>query len=228
MLIPARGGSQGIAHKNTRFLNGKRLIGYTIDTARQIAADDAICVSTDDAAIISILEREYNLAVPFQRPAQLATDQSGMYEVITHALQHYEERGLVYDCIILLQPTSPLRTAVHVREAMALYHSDIDLVISVCETSANPYYVLMEEDDRGYLKKSKEGNFPRRQDIPVVYEINGAIYIINTNTLKNEQYRGLSDFPRKVKYVMPRELSLDIDTPLDWKICECLLQMDTL
>ena len=139
VIIPARGGSKGIPHKNIKPLNGKPLIHYTIDVARGIASDEDICVSTDDADIIKCVE-EYGLKVPFVRPAELATDTAGTYEVLIHALDFYEKQGKTYDVVLLLQNTSPFRTVQHVKEALELYRPDIDMVVSVNETKTNPYY----------------------------------------------------------------------------------------
>ena len=108
VIIPARGGSKGIPHKNIRPLGGKPLICRAIDHARSVAADADICVSTDDPEIIRTVE-DYGLHVPFVRPACLATDSCGTYEVLLHALDHYEQQGIHYDAIVLLQPTSPFR-----------------------------------------------------------------------------------------------------------------------
>lgn len=219
VIIPARGGSKGIPHKNIKPLAGKPLIYYTIDTARQIVSDNDICVSTDDAEIIKYVE-EYGLKVPFIRPAELATDTAGTYEVLLHALKFYEQQGIVYDVVVLLQNTSPFRTAEQVREALALYRSDLDMVVSVKECSANPYYCVFEEDGKGYLHICKgDGCITRRQDAPKVYEYNGAIYVINPRSLKEKP---LNKFTRRIKYVMDERSSLDLDTMDDWYFAEMI------
>ena len=120
VIIPARGGSKGIPHKNIRPLGGKPLICRAIDHARSVAADADICVSTDDPEIIRTVE-DYGLHVPFVRPACLATDSCGTYEVLLHALDHYEQQGIHYDAIVLLQPTSPFRRPEDIKGAMALF-----------------------------------------------------------------------------------------------------------
>ena len=217
-LIPARGGSKGIPHKNIKPLNGKPLILYSVEVARQLADDTNICVTTDDDAIIRVVE-EAGLNVPFKRPADLATDTSGSYELILHALDFYEQKGVIYDVVVLFQPTSPFRTAQHVKEAMALYDDSLDMVVSVSESAANPYYSLFEENENGFLDKSKKGNFTRRQDCPKVYEYNGAIYVMNVKSLRE---KSLSEFVKIRKYEMSRELSIDLDTPLDWEFAEFL------
>lgn len=220
VIIPARGGSKGIPHKNIKPLNGKPLIYYTVDCARSVVDDAHICVSTDDPEIIRVTE-EYGLKVPFVRPAELATDKAGTYEVLLHALDFYEKKGEQFDCVILLQNTSPFRTAQHLEEALKLYKPGIDMVVSVCEAATNPYYTCFEDDENGFLHISKgDGNYTRRQDAPKAWEYNGAIYIMNPDTLKKMP---LGKFPKRVKYVMSRQDSIDLDTPFDWMMAEALM-----
>lgn len=221
-IIPARGGSKGIPGKNIKPLAGRPLISYSIEVARQVADDPAdICVSTDDPAIASVAEAE-GINVPFLRPAELATDTCGTYEVLLHALDFYKTNGKTYDTIVLLQPTSPLRTADDVRGAMELYTPDIDMVVSVKEAATNPYYNAYEVDDNGFLHISKgDGHYTRRQDAPPVWEYNGAIYVINVASLRRQR---LSEFSRRRCYVMDRARSIDLDTPLDWLIAETLIK----
>lgn len=220
VIIPARGGSKGIPHKNIKPLNGKPLIYYTIDVARGIVNNEDICVSTDDPEIIKCVE-EYGLKVPFVRPAELASDTAGTYEVLLHALDFYEKQGKKYDVVVLLQNTSPFRTVDQTKEAIALYKPDIDMVVSVKECPANPYYCVFEEDEVGYLHISKgEGIITRRQDAPKVYEYNGAIYVINPESLK---HMPLGKFTKRVKYVMDDLHSVDLDNLIDWKFAEMII-----
>lgn len=220
VIIPARGGSKGIPHKNIKLLGGKPLICRAIDNARSVAPDTDICVSTDDSEIIQVVEN-YGLKVPFIRPAELAADNSGTYEVLLHALGSYERQGRTYDTIILLQPTSPFRRDEDISEALKLYSPDIDMVVSVTEARANPYYNCFETDSDGFLHVSKgDGKYIRRQDAPKVWEYNGAIYIINPQSLKRES---LGEFKRRRMYEMDELHSLDLDTPLDWRIAELLI-----
>ena len=220
-VIPARGGSKGIPHKNIRPLAGKPLIGYSVDVARQLADDADICVTTDDPAIAAVVEA-MGLKVPFLRPAELATDKSGTYEVLLHALDFYEQRGIHYDCLVLLQPTSPLRTADDVRRAMALYSDDIDMVVTVKGAASNPYYNCYETDADGYLTISKgDGSFTRRQDAPKVWEYNGAVYVINTASLRRCP---LGQFRRRRMSEMDAARSVDLDTELDWLVAEKMME----
>ncbi len=220
VIIPARGGSKGIPHKNIKPLDGKPLIYYTIDVARQIVSDEDICISTDDAEIIKCVE-DYGLKVPFVRPAELASDTAGTYEVLLHALDFYEKQGKQYDVVLLLQNTSPFRTAEQVKEALNIYTSDVDMVVSVNETKTNPYYNCVEEGPDGFLKKTLDSTMlTRRQDAPITYEYNGAIYVMNVEKLKAMHY---GKFTKIVKYVMDELHSVDLDTMLDWKYAEFII-----
>lgn len=220
-VIPARGGSKGIPHKNIKPLAGKPLIGYSIDVARQLADDADICLTTDDPEIARTAE-SMGLNVPFLRPASLATDTCGTYEVLIHALDFYRDRGIDYDTLVLLQPTSPMRTADDVRAALELYSPDIDMVATVKEAASNPYYNCYETDSDGFLHISKgDGGYTRRQDAPKVWEYNGAVYVINVESLRQMP---LSAFTRRRMSVMPAERSVDLDTPIDWLIAEKLIE----
>lgn len=220
VIIPARGGSKGIPHKNIKPLNGKPLILYTIDEAREIVSDEDICVSTDDPEIIKCVDN-YGLKVPFVRPEELATDTAGTYEVLLHALNFYEKQGRHYDVVLLLQNTSPFRKAEQIQEALKLYTQDVDMVVSVKECAANPYYCVFEENSEGYLHVCKgDGNIFRRQDAPKVYEYNGAIYIMNVEKLKTTHMHKMQ---KRVKYVMDDLSSFDLDTMWDWGIAESII-----
>ena len=220
VVIPARGGSKGIPHKNIKPLNGKPLICYSIDVARQFTSDEHICVTTDDDEIIRVVE-DYGLKVPFKRPAELATDHCGSNEVIQHACQFYFNQQKNYDAILLLQPTSPFRKVEFLKEAVALYDDSIDMVTSVRPSSCNPYYDGFEEDAEGLLKISKgDGSIQRRQDAPCVWQQNGSIYVINPKSLME---KGMAKFTRIRKYAMSELWSVDIDTPFDWKVAELII-----
>ncbi len=219
VVIPARGGSKGIPRKNCRLLAGKPLIQYSIEAAQNIFDNDQIIVSTDDLEIKACAEAT-GLLVPFLRPAELASDTAGSYEVLLHAVAFEESRGKTPEVLVLLQPTSPFRTSQHIVEALKLYSEEIDMVVSVVEAKANPYYNLFEDSQNGFLEKSKPGNFTRRQDCPKVWEYNGAIYVINVNSLKKQS---LGAFKKVIKYEMDEKASHDLDTPFDWMIAETLL-----
>lgn len=224
-IIPARGGSKGIPHKNIKELAGRPLIAYSIEAARLAGADDShIILSTDDEAIAGCAVR-LGLAVPYRRPAELATDTAGSREMMLHAMDWADAQGISYDCVVLLQPTSPFRTAEDVRGALNLYQSsaDADMVVSVVEAACNPYYNCFEADPTtGFLHISKgDGLLTRRQDAPPAWEYNGAVYVIRPEALRQHP---LGSLPHRLPYPMPRERSLDLDTPTDWLVAEALMK----
>lgn len=221
-IIPARGGSKGIPRKNIKPLCGKPLLHYAIECARGAGARDShIILSTDDAEIADCA-RGIGLAVPYMRPAELATDTAGSREVMLDAMSWADRHGIDYDCVVLLQPTSPLRTAADVAGALALFGPGTDMVVSVTEAASNPYYNCFETDPAtGYLHVSKgEGLYTRRQDAPHAWEYNGAVYVIRPESIRKLP---LGQFPCRKPFVMPRERSIDLDTPADWLVAEALM-----
>ena len=143
-VITARGGSKGIPGKNTKPLNGKPLILYTVEAARKVFQDQQICVSTDSQAIKEVVESS-GLEVPFLRPAELAMDTSSSEDVLKHAITEAIQRGLEFDAVLLLQPTSPFRNEEHIQAAIKQFEKHPDsLFLSVTEAKDNPYYTLME------------------------------------------------------------------------------------
>lgn len=219
VVIPARGGSKGLPGKNIKPLNGKPLIAYTIEAALELFPKELVCVSTDSEEIAAC-SRSCGANIPFMRPTDLASDTASSREVLLHALSHYENKGQYFDVVILLQPTSPFRNAGDIEKAVNLYEEALDMVVSVKEAKANPYFVLMEEDAQGFLYKSKQASFTRRQDCPSVYQINGAVYVINVSGLKAQ---AMADFTKVKKMVMDERSSHDIDNLYDWQIAECLI-----
>lgn len=221
-LITARGGSKGIPGKNIKKLNGIPLINYAIELARQFTADANICLSTDDAKIISVAKQQ-GLFVPFVRPKHLASDTAGSYEVIQHALNWYRANGVDHDVVVLLQPTSPFRLKKHVAEALKKYTPKTDMVVSVNKLAGNPYATIYKKSTGDLIQKAfptkKTGD--RRQDTEGLFEINGAVYVFNTRSLDKGP---VAQF-KKIKMVeMDAVNSTDIDEPLDWKWCEFLLK----
>jgi CMP-N-acetylneuraminic acid synthetase len=219
-LIPARGGSKGIPHKNIKLLSGKPLIYYTIDIARRLADDKDICVSTDDDEIINTVE-EYGLHVLFKRPDALATDKCGTYKVILQALDFYKNKGEIYDAVVLLQPTSPFRTVNNVSSCIERYLQEHrDMVASVKESSTNPYYNCFKVDNSGTLEPLFNEIITRRQDAPKTYEYNGAVYVMNVEKLREKSYEEFNN----IGYAIMDELSsVDLDTIVDWKFAEMII-----
>jgi len=181
--------------------------------ARNFAEDEDICLTTNDIDVVEAAEGA-GYTVPFLRPHDLAADNTGMREVMLHAIEFYRSHGKIYDRLVLLQPTSPFRQAEHVQAALDAYSDDLDMVVSVCESKANPYYVLFEEDSEGFLVKSKTGNYTTRQEAPKVWQLNGAVYVFNINSLES---KSTADFTKIRKIVMEQIYSIDLDTELDWK-----------
>ncbi len=218
VVIPARGGSKGLPRKNINHFAGKPLICHSIDVARELISDLDICVSTDDCEIKGIVE-SYGLKVPFIRPVELASDTASTNDVLLHAVNYYQNIGKYYDFILLLQPTSPLRTAKQVLEAIDLYNDNLDMVVSVRLSHAAS--VLCNENEAGYLELAINKNGDRRQNFAQYYEYDGSIYVINVKALMEV---GLSGMIKKKKYIMPNESSIDIDNILDWRIAEFLFK----
>ena len=216
-IIPARGGSKGIPGKNIKMIAGHPLIHYSIEVARPLAPDSHVIVSTDDDAIRAVVESE-GLEVAYRRPAALGADNVGSREVILDVMDYADRTGIVYDRIVLLQPTSPLRTVGDVEACLALYSPDIDMVVSVTEAACNPYYDCFETAGDGCLRVSKgDGLITRRQDAPRAWQYNGSVYVINPASIRAME---LGRFGRRIPYEMPRSRSLDLDTPLDWMVLE--------
>jgi CMP-N,N'-diacetyllegionaminic acid synthase len=220
-FIPARGGSKGILQKNIKELAGKPLIQYSIEIAKAMTTNfEDICVSTDDL-LIKNMAQKLGLFVPFLRPVEISGDSASTNDAIIHALNYYSQKGIEYEVVVVLQPTSPLRALDDVKGAISIFNNQIDMVVSVKVTDSNPYYVLFEEDEKGLLYKCKEGGFVSRQSCPTVYEYNGAVYIINVNSLKAKP---IIEFNKIVKFLMPSERSIDIDNLIDWELCEILIK----
>ncbi|MGE5383874.1 MAG: acylneuraminate cytidylyltransferase family protein [Omnitrophica WOR_2 bacterium] len=217
-IIPARAGSKGIIKKNTRILAGKPLVVHTLLLSRMFSSDNSICVTTDDPEVVdAVAEQGYK--VPFIRPADLSNDSASMRDVMLHALNHYNRFRDEYNKIVLLQPTSPFRQSEDIFRSLSLYKESLDMVVTVMETKANPYSVLYEENEEGFLAKSKTGNFTSRQETPKVWQLNGAVYVINAKSL---QEKPISEFTKVKKVEMDQLHSIDLDTEIDWKFAELL------
>lgn len=220
ILIPARAGSKGIPGKNVKLLGGKPLVAYTIEFAFNIQTEsDIICISSNDEAVLE-LGRSYGIDISYKRPEALATDISGMNEVILHALHHFEEKGQKFDSVLLLQPTSPFRIKDDFVKLSELFNSGCDMAVTVRLAKDNPYFSLFEEDKNGFLKKSKKSNVTSRQEAPTVFAFNGSMYLIRVKSLQNS---GMHSLTKIVKLQLPDERSIDIDDMKDWIIAEFYL-----
>lgn len=222
-LVTARGGSKGLPGKNLRFVAGKPLIAWTLEAARKAIALDRTIVSTDDAEIAETARR-WGGEAPFVRPAELARDDSPHVDVVLHALAWLDEhQDYRPDYVVLLQPTSPLRTADDIDAAVALARSNnADAVVSVCQTHDHPYLVRRIAED-GTLKEFLPCplSYARRQDLPPAYALNGAIYIVRPGVLA-EARTFLP--PSTQAFVMPADRSYQIDTAADLRWVELVLK----
>lgn len=211
-LITARGGSKGLPRKNVLPAGGKPLIAWTIQAAIESTTVDAVVLSSDDDEIIETAVA-WGCSVPFRRPAHLANDTASSIDVVMHALDQLP--GFEY--IILLQPTSPLRAAVDIDAAFRLLErSGAPSCVSVCETDQSPYWMYQLNEDRSLRNlMPQQPTAMRRQDLPPVYVLNGAIYIAEIEWLRRSK-RFVT--PDTVAYVMSKHNSIDIDTPEDFEI----------
>jgi len=222
-IIPARSGSKGLPNKNIRLLNGKPLLAYSILQAQETGIFDEIFLSTDSQEYADIA-RQYGANAPFLRSGELASDSASTWDCVVEALEQYSRIGKEYDLFVVLQPTSPLRTAqdiVNTLKKMLL--NNADSVVSVCEADHSPLLcnTLPENQSmKDFIRP--EITSKTRQELPTYYRINGAIYAVRTSFFLNAQtiYDGNS-----LAYVMPRERSIDIDTLFDFSLAECLLNL---
>ncbi len=219
VVIPARGGSKGVPRKNIKTLNQIPLIHYSIRLARTHFSDDQICVTTDDKDIIEACEL-IDYKPQFVRPDHLAADTSGMRDVILHAIEEYQNEEKKYEGLLLLQPTSPLRLQSQMNGFLSHIDDDMDMLISVNKSKVNPYFNLYTENESGYIQKCMQGNFQYRQALPDYWQINGAFYYFKIEALYRES---ISSLKKVKKYVMSEINSVDIDSPLDFFICDKLL-----
>lgn len=220
-VIPARGGSKGIPHKNIKPFAGRPLIAYSLEAARARTDDAHIILSTDDERIAEVA-KELGYDTAYRRPAELATDTAGSREVILDAMDYADAMGVEYDKVVLLQPTSPLRTVDDIINAIEAYDATpgCDMAVTVTEAACNPYYDCFETDADGVLHVSKgDGTLTRRQDAPKAWQYNGAVYVMRPESVRRY---ALGAMPRRIAVEMPRSRSMDLDTPLDWTIAEMI------
>ena len=223
-VIPARAGSKGLPNKNIIDCTGRPLIEWSISAAINVNFIDEVLVSTDSEEI-SDVARGAGASVPFLRPDKLATDDSSILDVISHAWDnHFRSNGECFDYVVLLQPTSPLRTSAHISAAIKLYfessQSDEDTLASVYRVSPKNGWLMQVEDHSGYINfcfdvSSKN---PQRQKLKPYYLPNGAIFIVKGSTLRDGLYR-----KNTIPFIMDASDSVDIDTADDLKDAEALL-----
>lgn len=218
-IIPARGGSKGILGKNIKLLDGKPLIAYTIEAALQSKCLDRIIVSTDDKKIAEV-SKKYGAEI-IKRPKFLAGDKAKTIDAVFHVFDALEREKYVFDFLVLLQPTSPLRTAKDIKEAIELFqNTSPELLVSVYKMEPPPYWCFRIE--KNYLKPIFGLKyFKPRGEVPEAYMPNGAIYISSPKFLrKNKSFYAKKSLP----YIMPKEKSVDIDYPIDFRLAELLIK----
>jgi N-acylneuraminate cytidylyltransferase len=217
-LIPARGGSKGVPGKNVRPLLGRSLIERAFESASASGVLDRIVLSTDDEAAVAEARR-IGLAVPFLRPAAFAGDTSPMIDAAIHALQALAKDGYEPDILVLLQPTSPLRTAEHIRRALGLLE-DNDAVCTVVPVPKDlcPHYLMKVGDDGFLTYFMPDGpRFTRRQDVPQAYRRDGTLFVTRASVvLEGRSFYGA----RCVPYLLAPDESMNIDSPEDWTEAE--------
>lgn len=221
-IIPARGGSKGLARKNLRRLGPLSLVGHAIASARECSRLSRFIVSTDDPDIVEEARRQ-GAEVPFLRPAELATDEAGMVPVLQHAVRWLETTACVRpDLIVTLQPTSPFRIGQDIdRTIQRLLDTGADSAQTVTQAQYHPFFMKTLDGDRTIPLFPEGHKFVRRQDAPPVYQPSGSVYVTRYHVLM-EQGVVLGEDNRAL--VMGYEASVNIDTEWDFKLAELILR----
>jgi CMP-N-acetylneuraminic acid synthetase len=222
-IIPARSGSKRLSNKNMLNLSGKPLIQWTIEAALLVDAIDDVIVSTDSECIATF-SKQQGAKVPFLRPDNISGDTATSVDVAEHAINFFKKLGVTYEYILLLQPTSPLRKAVHIEEAIALQKTHLaNGVISVCECEHSPLWTNTLDQSLSmdnFLTDFVKNN-TRSQDLSTYYRLNGAIYLVNTESFLKEKNLFLSE--KLLAYKMSSEDSIDIDNLMDFKFANLIM-----
>lgn len=216
-VIPARAGSKGLPGKNLLPLGGKPLIAWSIEAALASRYLDTVIVSSEDAEILETA-RQWGAATPFVRPKDLADDSTPGIDVVLHACQAMPG----FDCVVLLQPTSPLRSTADIDQAIELrQQSAAPVCVSVTKADKSPYWMFYLDDARRMAPVVDASQRPAlRQALPEAYALNGAVYVARIDWLQDAR---AFLTPDTVAYAMPRERSVDIDTAWDFKLAEALI-----
>lgn len=220
-IIPARGGSKGIPLKNIKELAGKPLIAYTIEEALKSKMLDRIIVSTDHNEIARI-SRECGAEVPFKRPADISEDVPTEL-VLKHAIKYLEDvERYKPDIFVTLQPTSPLRKAKDIDEAVnKQIETNADSVVTVCEIDERPEWMVQIKEDKVKPYVGKEIKLVARQELPELYKLNGAVFVSTRDLIMSEE-KIVGGNMQVV--IMEKERSVDIDTPIDFLIAEIIMK----
>ncbi|MCS4044615.1 N-acylneuraminate cytidylyltransferase [Salinibacter ruber] len=216
-VILARGGSKGLPRKNIRDLAGKPLIAWTIEAGHASSLLDRLILSSDDEEIMAVAE-EYGCEVPFQRPAELAQDETPSVDALLHALDQVES----HDYIVMLQPTSPLRTSTDIDATITkCYEANAPACVTVTKTDKPPQWMYtLRDDHRMEPVLDQEEPVTRRQDAPDTYVLNGAVYVARTSWLLE---RKTFKTDKTLAHKMPKHSSVDIDDKLDLMLAEELI-----
>ena len=221
-IIPARSGSKGLKDKNIKLLNGKPLMAYSIEAALESRCFDTVMVSTDSKEYAE-LAIKYGAEVPFLRSERTSSDLASTRDCIIEVLDEYKKIGKTFDRFMILQPTSPLRTAKNIIEAEKVYENKkAKSVISICEMDHSPLWSNTIGEDLSLDKFIKSDDDARRQELSTYYRINGAIYLHDIeHYLLKDDYFDETTFA----YIMKKEESVDIDDEFDFIIAKALLDM---
>lgn len=222
-FIPARGGSKGIPKKNIRLLGGKPLIAHTIESALDSKLFDRVIVSTDDAEIAQI-SKQYGAEIPFMRPKELSTDDSTFDDVLLHCVKELRSQGYESDIISARDCTVPFIDKNDMKGAIdLLVKSDCDSVFTVCHAHPNPYFGMFEANHKGFLEPSKISPKPikRRQDAPIVYELNG-LYV---HSVKRLLETGKMFTNKILPYEITKAHGFMIDYEIEFQIAEIMYEL---
>ena len=223
-IIPARGGSKGIKNKNIVNLNGKPLIGWTIEFAKKIPLIDKLIVSTDSKNIAEIAAK-YMVNVPFVRPKYISKDNSSSVDVVMHAIEWYEKKNIYFDIVLLLEPTSPLREASDIEKALSLLVStkNASSIVGVSQVQSTHPDFVYEKNQKHFIKPYSNPNpvVIRRQEIKKLYFLEGSLYASYVSALKN---RMTFYHDNTIGYEVSKLKSLEIDDMDDLKIVDAILK----
>jgi len=221
-FIFARGGSKGIPDKNIKIFNGKPLITWSIECALSLPQVDHVYISTD-SELIAKVAHESGATIPFMRPSELATDDCSEWLAWQHAAKFLRNKyGNKFSTLLSIPATAPLRMPIDIDLALSKYVKDKpDVVITVAETSLNPYFNMVRVDEYGsvLLASNSDINYHRRQDTPNIYSITTVAYVVSIDFLlaNNRLFDGVVK-----SIVVPQERSIDIDSELDFKLAQYL------
>ncbi len=223
-IIPARSGSKGLKDKNIKLLNGKPLLAYTIEAARESGLFDEIMVSTDSQEYANIA-KQWGANIPFLRSNELSNDIASSWDVVKEVIERYKNLGTEFDTVALLQPTSPLRTSNDIIEGYNVMKvKEANFVVGVCEMDHSPLWAntLLDDLSMENFIRPEVVKMPR-QSIPTYYRINGALYIVKVDYLM--KVRNIYS-QKSFAIIMDKLSSVDIDEELDFLLSEIILKRD--